>query len=144
MATGCGGESGKTASDHDHKHDHKHEHDHDNDHGNDHIGANSPHKIELKDAPFNAQWTHEHDVVSITIVDNEYKKKQAIDATEILIVDKGGKNEFKLPAKEKDDAGKASVFELESKTLEAVMDNEPTLRIKVGDKEYSTRIIHIH
>lgn len=136
---GCGGDAdkgkGKTA---------KKKDDHDHDHGHDHIGASSAHKIELKDAPFNAMWTHAGDLVTIKIVDNDYKEEVFIAATELVVTDAGGKNSFKLPAVEKNDKGDGAEFELADEKLELIMDHKPTLSIKVGDKEYKTTIIHIH
>ena len=139
---GCGGEAEtgkgkKAAANHDHDHgDH-------GDHG-DHIGAASAHKIELKDAPFNAKWEHADDLVTITICDNDYKKDVEIAATELVVTDVGGKNVFKLPAVKKNEQGEASVFELADEKLEMTMDNKPTLSVKVGDKEYKTTVIHMH
>ncbi|MEC9094951.1 MAG: hypothetical protein VX438_19745 [Planctomycetota bacterium] len=113
------------------------------DHG-EHIGGNNPHKIELKDAPFNAKWAHAGDLVTITIVDNDYKNEIAIAASEIVISDKEGKNIFKMPPLKKNEDGKASVFELDDEKLEITMDHEPTLSVVVGDKTYKTTVIHIH
>lgn len=141
LMVGCGGETdGKK----DKKSAHNHDHDH-GDHGSsDHIGAASAHKIELKDAPFNAKWEHAGDLVTIKICDNDYKEAVEIAAKEILISDTGDKNVFKLPAIKKNDKGEASVFELADEKLEMLMDHKPTLTVKVGDKEYKTTVIHIH
>lgn len=138
LTAGCGGETDK-----DKKTAKKHSHDDHADHG-DHIGGNNPHKIEFKDAPFNAKWAHAGDLVTITITDNEYKKDMPIAAAELVVVDKGGKNEYKLPALKKNEKGEAAVFELESEALEMTMDNEPTLKVKLGDKEHKTVVYHIH
>ncbi len=133
MTVGCGGETKKDKSPPT------------DDHANhDHIGGNNPHKIELKDAPFNAKWAHAGELVTITIVDNDYKKEVAIGATELVVSDKGNKNSFKLPPLKKNEKGEASVFELADKKLKLIMDHEPTLTVKVGDKTYTATIIHIH
>lgn len=136
---GCGGdEKGGKEKKAAHNHD-----DHNHDHG-DHIGAASAHKIELKDAPFNAKWEHAGDLVTIKICDNDYNKEMAIATDELVVTDAAGKNVFKLPAVEKNDKGEASEFELADEKLELMMDHKPTLSVKVGDKEYKTTIIHIH
>lgn len=136
LTTGCGGEKDKK--------DGKNEKTKTAGGDTDHIGGNNPHKIEFKDAPFNAKWAHAGDLVTITITDNEYKNEMPIATAELVVVDKAGKNEYKLPALKKNDKGEAAVFELESGPLEMVMDNEPTLKVKVGDKEHSTVVYHIH
>ena len=136
---GCGGETGNGSGK---KSGHDHDHDHDHDHG-DHIGANNPHKIELKDAPFNALWEHAGDLVTIRIVDNEYKKEVAIKTKELVVADEGGKNTFSIPAL-KVENGEASVFEKEDKKLLIIMDAKPTLTVEVDGKKHQTTIIHMH
>ena len=116
FVTGCGGDadSGKGKK--------KTAGNQDNGAHGDHIGAASAHKIELKDAPFNAKWEHAGDLVTITICDNDYKAPVEIAASELKVADPGEKNVFKLPAVKKNDKGEASVFELANEDLEMIMD----------------------
>lgn len=137
LPTGCGGdkEKGKqTADNHD---DHNHG-------SSDHIGGNNPHKIIFKDAPFNALWEHAGDLVTFHIVDNEFKAETAIAADEIVISDNEEKNIIKVPASEKNEKGEAMEFELDDKKLATIMDHDPKMTIKVGDKSYTTIVKHIH
>lgn len=142
---GCGGDGDKKTADKDkkaHNHD-DHKDGDDHDHG-DHIGANNPHKIEFKDAPFNALWGHAGDLVTITVTDNEYKKEMPISAKEIVVSDKGGKNKFNLKPVKAGDDGKCAEFELANEALELVMDEKPTVSITEGGKTYEAVVVHIH
>lgn len=139
LLTGCGGETTSKKSE---KKAHNHAHDDGEAHG-DHF-TNNPHKIELKDAPFNALWGHAGDLVSFTIVDNDYKKEMPIKADSVLVVDVGGKNKFTVPALKKDENGMACEFELESEDLEATLDSKPTFSVTVDGKTYSTTVLHVH
>ena len=139
LLTGCGGEATSKKGE---KKAHNHAHDDGEAHG-DHF-TNNPHKIELKDAPFNALWGHAGDLVSFTIVDNDYKKEMPIKADSVLVVDVGGKNKFTVPALKKDENGMACEFELESEDLEATLDSKPTFSVTVDGKTYSTTVLHVH
>lgn len=136
LIAGCGGEAekkkaGKKSAQNEHS-------------SSDHIGGANPHKIELKDAPFNAMWEHAGDLVTITITDNEYKNETPIAAEVVTVTDAGKKNTFDLKPIKKDENGHASKFELESEKLEMTMDNKPTLSVKVGEKTHETVVLHIH
>lgn len=138
LLTGCGGD---TKSD---KKTTKKEHVHDDGEAHSDHFTNNPHKIELKDAPFNALWGHVTGVVTFTIVDNEYKEPMPIKAESVTVVDKGGKNKFTVKAHKPDEKGMASEFEIESEDLEAIMDHKPTFSVTVDGKTYSTEVLHVH
>lgn len=140
--SGCGGETEKKETSQKAHDDHGHTHDDGEDHG-EHL-TNNPHKIELKDAPFNALWGHAGDLVSFTIVDKDYKKETPIKADSVMVVDVGGKNKFTVKAHKPDDKGMACEFEIESEDLEAIMDHKPTFSVTVDGKTYSTVVLHVH
>lgn len=149
---GCGGEQPATPpkvvkEDHDHDHEHEGKVDH-GDHAH---GPNGGHLVELGNEEYHAEWEHDDatGLITIYLLDKDAKNLPETDATEIVIETKVGEKSstYSLPrVPSESETKKVSKFELVDKTLlNSLMATEGvsnTLKIKIGDKEFSAAVKH--
>lgn len=124
--------------------------------GEDHHHEHGPHDgvlVELGDEEYHGEIVDDQKTGKVTVylLDSKAKEAVAIEAKEVQInVRKGGKPEqFRLKAKpqDKDAKGKSSRFELDSRNLIKLLDDEKAecrLRVVIKGRLFNAKIAHHH
>ena len=117
-----------TATEHDHDHDHGEGHDHGHSHA-DH-GPHDGHLVELNDANYHAEWTHDDDTgrIRVYLLDGEAKQEVPIAAERLTIrtqLTGGEASTYELTAVDpQGDPARSAVFE--------ITDPELLVQLKLG------------
>ena len=151
LVTGCGTSSVEPTNAETASTGQTHTHDHAHQHGE--TGPNGGHLVELNGGEYHAEWLHDDESSTVTVIllDDKPEQEIAIDAEHVTIeVAAGGKREsyeLKATALTGDvDVPQASRFELASPNLlvglkmgEGV---DVSLTVEIGDKKYVGTIEH--